>query len=206
MSSVRTTASLLGILVVLGLTGCASSGPDSGPQLERVGVNMIQYTGPELDVTISYTFANDNLGEPWLMLQASMTGALRRATQVRHESIFVITPQGERIALATQQEFDAAISELQTIIHRAGVASEPLGYMGGDKQRCILPFIITPPIKLRYRVAHAELLFVTDRQLCSGPLFFPIRGGVKPGGWIFGIDLRKSQVRIPFILGEESGE
>jgi hypothetical protein len=187
---------------MLGLTGCASSGPAAGPRLERVGVTMVQYLGPELDVTISYTFANNNLGESWLMLEASMTGALRRATQVRHENIYVITPDGERIALPTQEEFNAAISDIQSLIHRADVASEPLGYMRGDKQRCILPFLITPPIRQKYRVASAEVLFVNDRQLCSGSLFFPIRGGVKPGGWIFGIDLRESQVRIPFLLGE----
>jgi hypothetical protein len=192
-------------LLLLGLIACASSGPAAGPQLERVGVNMIRYLGPELDVTISYTFANNNIGEPWLMLQASMTGALRRATQVRHENIYIITPAGERVALPTQEEFNAAASEVQSLIHRAGVASEPLGYMGGDKQRCILPFIITPPVKQRYRIASAEVLFVNDRQHCSGSLFFPVRGGVKAGGWIFGIDLRSSQVRIPFILGD-SGE
>ncbi len=93
--------SCLVMLVVL--SACASSGPAPPPTLERTGESIIRYTGPEIQVVVSYTFATANLGERWLMLSTAMSGGSRRGAEITRDSIFVRTPAGERIALATQK-------------------------------------------------------------------------------------------------------
>jgi hypothetical protein len=192
------------ILVLAGgVLSCVSTAPVTEPVLERTGTNMIRYSGPELVVGISYTFATNNLGEPWLALEVSMTGALGRATEVRRENIFVRTPSGERVALMGQKEFSSVFSEVQSIAHRAEVASEPLRYMKADRRSSALPFHVTPGMKMDGGTAAMDVLHINSRHYYTGTIYFPIRGGVQAGPWVFGIDLKESQVRIPFILGAQ---
>jgi hypothetical protein len=136
------------------------------------------------------------------MLNVSMTGSRRVATKVARDRIFVIAPSGERIAAPTQREFAEAYPEVQSLIRRAALASEPLGYAGGDKGRCRIPFFATPGVAIRRPGdAHtSDLLFVNNRALCSGPLYFPVSGGVQPGTWVLGVELEERTIRIPFDL------
>ncbi|MCP4591051.1 MAG: hypothetical protein GY842_09920 [bacterium] len=202
MSTYSLSKACAGLVLLAVLSACASSGPPPPPTLERTGESIIRYTGPEIAVVVSYTFATANLGEPWLMLATSFSGGSRRGAEVKREGIFVRTPVGERIALATQKELVNASGEAGSVVRRAEVASEPLTYMGGDRKRCRVPFFVTTKQVLRgYSIADS--FYVSSRDLCSGPLYFPVAGGVQPGGWLLEIELKENVVRIPFVLGEQ---
>lgn len=180
------------------LAACSSSVPTGTPGVDRTGQYLLRNTGDEIVVVISYKYAVKNLGDPWLLLEMAVSGQSRYATEIKRENVFVVTPGGERINMPSQKEFAQAYSELQSSIRRADIAAEPLDYFGGDKRRCSVPFFVVPGTG-----TTSDSLFVNDRQACSGRIYFPIPGGVQPGGWILGIDLEESRVRIPFVLEPE---
>lgn len=194
---VRSVAmSVLVAVAALTMVGCGStsSGPTqaSGP----AGDDLVQATGP-IEVLLSYRFAADNLGEEWLFLEALMTGSLGRATEVRRENIFIQTPSGERVPLPTQKEFSAAYSDVRALVRRFEIATQPLNVFSRDRYRCRLPFLVVPG-----RGTTADAVWLSDREVCVGPLFFPIPGGVQPGRWVLGIDFEEARMRIPFVLPE----
>jgi hypothetical protein len=188
----------LAVFALTSLTACTSSVPTGTPGVDRVGKYLLRHTGPEATVVISYRFATNNLGEPWLILDMAASGEKRTTTEIKREGVFVMTPKGDKIALPTQREFAQAYPELQSMIRRASVASEPLDYFGADRARCLIEFFAIPGTR-----TTNDVLYVNNRRACSGRLYFPVPGGVEAGGWIFGIDLEESRIRIPFILEPE---
>jgi len=180
------------------LAACSAAAPTGTPGVERTGKYLLRNASEDISVVIGYKYAIKNLGEPWLLLDVAVSGQHRSATEIKRENVFVITPSGQRIDAPTQREFGQAYSELQSSIRRADIASEPLDYFGGDKRRCEIPFFAIPGT-----TTTSNSLFVNDRQACTGRLYFPIPGGVQAGGWVFGIDLKESKVRIPFVLEPE---
>lgn len=180
------------------LAACSSAVPTGTPGVERVGQYLLRGTGDDVAVVVGYKYAVKNLGEPWLLLDLAVSGEHRYATEIKREDVFVLTPSGQRINAPTQKEFAQAYSELQSSIRRADIASEPLDYFGGDKRRCQIEFYAVPGT-----ATTTDSLFVNDRQVCTGRLYFPIPGGVQAGGWVLGIDLKESKVRIPFVLEPE---
>jgi len=180
------------------LSACTSSVPTGTPGVDRVGRYLLRHTGPEVSVVFSYKFATKNLGESWLILDMAVSGEQRTTTEIHRDGVFVMTPKGDKIPLPTQREFGQAYSELQSMIRRASVASEPLDYFGADRARCLVEFFAIPGTR-----TTNDVTFVNNRRACSGRLYFPVPGGVEAGGWIFGIDLEESRIRIPFILEPE---
>jgi len=180
------------------LAACSAAVPTGTPGVDRTGQYLLRSSGDDVTVVIGYKYAIKNLGEPWLLLDMAVSGQHRTATEIKRDNVFVITPSGQRINAPTQKEFGQAYSELQSAIRRADIASEPLDYFGGDKRSCGIPFFAIPGT-----ATTSDSLFVNDRQACMGRLYFPIPGGVQAGGWVFGIDLKESKVRIPFALEPE---
>ena len=184
------------VLTVGALTtaACSSTSNVSRPGYGPAGEFLMQGTGP-IEVLLSYRFAAENTGEEWLLLETMMTGSLRRATEVRRENIFVQTPSGERIPLPTQKEFAAEYGELRALVRRFEIATQPLSVFSRDRSRCRLPFLVVPG-----RGTTADRTWLSDRDICVGPLFFPVPGGVQPGRWVLGIDFEEARMRIPFDL------
>jgi hypothetical protein len=168
--------------------------PGSGP----AGEYLMQGTGP-IEVLLSYKFAAQNPGEEWLLLEAMMTGSLRRATEVAREDIFVQTPTGEKIPLPTQKELSAEYSDIRALVRRFEIATQPLDVFSRDRRRCRLPFLVVPG-----KGTTADKTWLSDREVCVGPLFFPVPGGVQPGRWVLGIDFEEARMRIPFVIPEST--
>ncbi len=190
-----------GVVTVVVLAACSTAVPTGTPGVDRTGKYLLRNVGDDVSVVISYKYAIQNLGEPWLLLDMAVSGQHRFATEIKRDNVFVITPSGQRINAPTQREFGQAYSELQSSIRRADIASEPLDYFGGDKRSCEIPFFAVPGA-----ATTSDSLFLNDRQACTGRLYFPIPGGVQAGGWVFGIDLKESKIRIPFVLEPESAQ
>jgi hypothetical protein len=158
---------------------------------------MIRSVGIDLEAILGYRFANSNLGEEWLVVDLALTGLTAKAVEVRQEAIQVITPDGRRIRLPTQKQFIAAYSEMQSLLRRAAIASQPLEATRGDRRPCPLDFLREPGSGLTTRTA----VWINRRDLCVGMLAFPIPGGIQPGRWRLVIELEESKLVIPFTLG-----
>lgn len=180
---------------VLALAACSTAVPTETPGVERVGATVLRYKGPEIEAVIGYRFAGENLGADWLILDLATT-AVSAPVEIRRDRIFLRTPAGETIPLATQEEFAQAYAGLRSTLMRAAIASDPLDYFRG-RRPCGLQLFTTPGEGLTF-----PSVTVSDRMACSGRLFFFVPGGVQAGHYVFAIDLPESKVRIPFLLAE----
>jgi hypothetical protein len=188
----------LGALVLLTLTACSTATPTDTPGVERLGNTILHYRGRELDVLLSYRFANFNPGEDWLFLDVGITAETRTSVEIKRERIAIRTPAGEIIPLATQREFGAAYGKLAPVLARADIASEPLDYYPG--RRPIGLDLLVPPGS----ALALESVWVNDQEVAIGRLSFDIPAGVQLGPYELRIDLQETKIRIPFRLGPES--
>jgi hypothetical protein len=186
-----------GTLALLTLTACSTAAPTGTPGVERLGNTILRYTGPEVDAILSYRFSNLNLGADWLFLDISLTGNTRTSVEVKRDRISLLTPTGDVIPLATQQEFGEAYPQLASALARADIAGEPLDYYPSRTPKG-LDFLVVPGTGLAL-----ESAWVNDLDVAIGRLYFFLPSGVQSGHYELRIDLQESKVRIPFRLGGE---
>lgn len=193
MKKAITIAGSAAVLAVL--SACSSAVPTGTPDVERAGATVLLYKGPEVEAALGYRFAASNLGADWLMLDLAAT-ATHETVEVKRERISLRTPQGETVPLATQQEFGQAYGLLRADIQRANVAADPLDYFPRGRVPCTLGFFTVPGEGLAF-----PSVWLDDRRVCVGRLYFAVPGGVQDGTYTLAIDLEESQLRIPFRLG-----
>lgn len=162
--------------------------------LERLGKTLVRYRGHDIEAVLSYRFAAANPGEPWMLLMLAVTGQTGKATEIRREKIFLLTPQGERIPLATQKEFAVAAGGLRGMLARAAINQEPLDYWSGRRAQPLQLFAM-PGEGLAF-----EGFTVDDRLVAIGPLFFHLPAGAPAGTYRLGIDVGETQARLPFEI------
>ena len=181
--------------LILLTMACSSAQPTGTPGVDQMGQFIMMQKGPELETVIAYRFAAQNLDQGWLILEAALTSPFSDMTEVKRADIWVMTPEGKKIPLATQREFNEAYSELRPMIHKADVARDPMNYFPPSRKPCRLGFFVEPGGGVAF-----DTVTVNYRRGCMGKLFFRIPGGVKAGRWKFGIDLPNSKIEIPFDL------
>jgi len=187
---------LVAVPVLVATVGCSSAVPTATPGVDRVGATVLRYRGPEVEAVLSYRYASRNLGEDWLLLEIAMTTADNATVEIDRNKIWVRTPAGEEVPLATQEAFRAAYSELAHKLAQADVVAEPLGYFGGREERP-LGFFALPFEAIVY-----QSTWLTFREVHVGRLYFEVPGGIQAGRWELHVELPESEVRIPFRLGD----
>lgn len=182
------------------LSGCASGSPgavhSTKPGVTQIGETMMRSVGADLEAILGYKFADLNLGDEWLVVDLALTGLLSESIEVRQEAISVVTPDGRRIPLPTQKEFIAAYPEIQSLMRRAAIASQPLEATRGGRRPCELDFLRLPGTG-----TTRTAIWINERELCVGMLAFPVPGGIQPGRWRLVIELEESDLETPFLLG-----
>jgi hypothetical protein len=177
---------------------CSTATPTGTPGVERLGNTILHYRGPELDIVLSYRFANSHPGEDWLFLDVAISAETRTSEEIKREKIAIRIPTGEIIPLATQQEFGVAYPKLAPVLARADIASEPLDNYPGRRPKG-LDFLVVPGTALAF-----ESVWVNDQDVAIGRLYFDLPNGVQPGSYELRIDLKETKIRIPFTLGRQS--
>ena len=195
---------VLGTVLAAIVAACGSSGSDSSkasgpakPSVTQVGRTQVRTVGADLEGVLSYKFADANLGDEWLIVDVALTGQRAESIEVKLSDVSVRTPDGRRIPLPTQKEFINAYPQLQSMLRRAAVASEPLEATRGGKNPCDLNFLRLPGTG-----STRDAIWVNQRELCVGMLAFPVAGGIQPGRWKLIIELEESSLEIPFDLGQ----
>ncbi len=191
-SIVSVTAFLLVVATAASVSAAPQQSENAG-KVEQTGSSVVKYNGPQIQAVVGYLFANDNLGSQWMLLDFAATGNKGDSVEINRKNIFIETPKGEKVPLATQEQFGNAYGDLQSSIARANIAGEPLDYWGG-RRPCMLDFFSSG----EHVVKLAD--WVNDRRVCYGRLYFEVPGSVQPGKYVLGIDLKEGNVRIPFTL------
>lgn len=187
-----------GVIAVAGvllLMACSSAQPTGAPGVDQMGQYIRMENGKELEAVLGYKFAALNPGEDWLILETALTSPFSDMTEVERGKIWIQTPDGLKIPLASQKEFNEDYSKLRAMIHRANVVRDPLNYFPPSRKPCDIQFFVAPGDGVAF-----DSVTVNYKRGCTGKLFFKIPDGVKKGSWVFGINLPNSQIKIPFSL------
>lgn len=178
-------------------SGCTSATPTDTPGVERMGEYVLRQFGPQLWTVLGYRFASTQVGEEWMVLDLGLSSPNGQSARVTRDAVFLRSPSGDRIPLATQTEFNQAYGSLRPVIAKSNVNSDPLDYFPPSRVECSIQFFVSPG----GGVAFDEVT-VSDLRGCFGKLFFEVPGGIQPGRWTLGIDLPESEIRVPFVIGQ----
>ncbi len=181
-------------LVASACGGVALSSTDP-PELELMGDGVIRYRGPETWVVVEYQYAATAIGDRWLILDVGVTAVEDRAVSIERDKVFVRTPAGRRVPLATQSEYGLAFTELRSRLRRANVLQNATYSFPATRRPCRFEFFNEPGQGITF-----DSIWINDRRVCYERLLFDVPGGVVPGRWVLGIDLEEGDVRIPFQL------
>ena len=125
------------------------------------------------------------MGQEWLILDVAVTATDRHVATIRRENVFVRTPAGRRVRLATQAEFVRAYSGLRSRVRQAGIVASPLlAYFPRVREGCWFQFFAEPGTSVTF-----DTVSLNDRRACVERLYFHVDGGVPGGRWMLGIDL-----------------
>ena len=185
-------------LILIVIAACAtSSGPGTTePGTREVSRYAVIQEGPELAVALGFYQATRSVGNEWLIVAVELTASAGGGrTIVNQSDISVITPDGRRLALVSQEEFRANFAQFRVALERALRSLPILGRYDRSQMPCDRWFLVDPFGGFAY-----EEVPVNTFQLCSGPLVFKVIGGIQPGRWRLMIELEESRVDIPFEL------
>jgi hypothetical protein len=185
------TGTAVGVALLLPSAAHAHQAPE--PELRQVGATAVVYNGPQIDLALSYRYAEANPTGSWLLLDTAMT-AYQKPIEIRRDAIAVRTPSGDVVPLATQEEFLSDYALLGPTIARANVAREPMNYLLPQWPRRI-PFFSNPG---RHLVFSTDWL--DDLHSSYGRLFFKLPNGVTRGNYELLINLAGGQVVVPFTI------
>ncbi len=196
----RSIFAVLMMVTVLALTvgGCTSASTkarNARTDTEEVGEYLVKYQEADVELVIGFRYASLNPGEEWLLLELAITSPSGRSAEIKREDVFVRTPGGTRIPLASQEDFSHAYGGLRPKLRKADVGRDPMDYFPPSHQPCRVEFFAIPGQAVTF-----GQLTVNDLRACEGRLFFMVPGGVQPGKWVFGMDLVESKIRVPFNL------
>ena len=190
------------LTVVVGLaaavTACSSAVPTETPGVERLGKYILQESIPTAQVVLGYKYAEQSLGNEWLILEIAATSPQGENAKFEREGIWVRTPSGTQVPLASQKAFNEAYGSLRNQISQANVMRDPMDYFPPNRRPCTIDLLVAPGEGVSY-----DQFTVNAHRACQGKLMFYIPGGTKPGRYVLGMDMEEDEIRIPFILGEQ---
>lgn len=189
------------LIILLLITGCAtSSGPGkTEPGTREVSRYAVIHEGPELAVALGFHRATRSIGDEWLIVAVELTASAGGGrVVVNHSDISVISPDGRRLALVSQEKFREEYGKFRVALERALRSLPILGRYDRSEMPCDRWFLVDPFGGFAY-----DEVPVNTFQLCSGPLVFEVIGGIQPGRWRLIIELEESRVDVPFELEAE---
>jgi hypothetical protein len=204
---------LAGLLMVgpLGLAGAPRTEQQQKPvvELPKPGVPQImtlegEYVraayNNEAYVILGYRIANASVGEEWLMLETGM--ALREGRpnyKLTRDKIALEIPDGKKIPLASNQEYNAA--NLMALEQRNKVMRDSINYFPPmATQACRIGFFA----ELGKPGMSWDEVEVAQNRACVGRLFFKVPGGIAYGQHWLDVEFASGLVRVPFrILTKE---
>jgi hypothetical protein len=180
--------------------GCSSAPVAPEEELAQESRTLVRYTGNELQALVSFRWADAHLGDEWLALVVWLSGGRTATTAIERGAVQVRGPDGTRYPLLSQEAYREAYPEILASLRSVDLSYPPGRGFAGERRPCGRWFLAGPWEGFAY-----DTIDVSPFQFCSGLLMFLVPGGVQPGPWVLEIDLQESKVRIPFILGEETG-
>ncbi|MDX2438805.1 MAG: hypothetical protein QNL88_17360 [Acidobacteriota bacterium] len=187
------------VIIAAAACGACTSDVDIGGGVRQRGDYQYFYEGPELEATVGTYLAATSIGENWLVLALYLRATSPSGNLViERKAVSVVTPDGHRLPLISQEEFRAAYSQIHSLVRRTDFAAPSSRAGFGDLRYCDRWFFAE--VGEGYAT---EELFLVSAERCSGPLVFNVPRGIQPGRWRLVIELEESSPDIPFEVSIE---
>ena len=145
--------------------------------------------------TIGYRMAQEEVGKDWVLLAVGIT--LRKPTKdftMKRASLSLTTPDGKRLPLPTQQQYQGA--NLRALNMRAQVMNDSINYFPPDaSQPCAIKFFANLDSAFPLAYDQTELSW---QRVCLGRLYFNVPGGIQLGQHFLNIKFANSELQVPF--------
>jgi hypothetical protein len=180
-------------------SGCASGrgrlDPTTPAKVHLTTDHSAVYAGQQIWVGVDWQHAIETVGDEWLVLDFAVTAVENRTAKVKRSWMFVLSPTGQRIAAASQQDVTLAWTDLPKGIRRALISPSATTVFATQRFGRAVD-LYSPPTE---RAATDEFA-LTDIGACRSLLIFRVPGGTQKGTWQFRLDGEEDEVLIPFTL------
>ena len=186
---------------LLALTFCGALAVSAAAQQEfssankRLGQAAVQYRDKAIQVVAAYYYSQRNHDSRWIMIEGAVSTTAE--TVIRRDAIFLRTPEGREIPLATQRRVGEDVKRVEQLLQNARVQTHNVvSYFNQrdrpeDMQLFRLPF---------GPVVHDE--FIVDRdRVAYGALFFESPTGAwEKGTYTLVVRHGKGSAELPINL------
>lgn len=156
-------------------------------------------------VTLGYRAAQQSVGDEWMLLEVGMTMmSPTKDWKLLREHLSLQTPDGTKIPLATQKEYQQA--DLRALNMRTRAIRDSINYFPMEANRgCAVQFFADlSGAGPRLAFDQVEL---SSTRACLGRLYFKVPGGIKVGQHWLHVKFHDGEVQVPFrILTEEEAK
>ncbi len=182
-----------------GNTAIAQENPEGKAHLSFPGEYVRRVQNDQAVVVLGYRTANASVGQEWLMVEISMTVLPDHNMTLTRDDFWLTTPDGSRVDLATQEEFNKGSGSVRALDARANISRDSLNYL---PKRANMPCRIgffsdasTPARGLTY-----TQFSMNPDSACGGRLYWVIPDGIKYGQHFLNIQLPGQVMKVPFKI------
>jgi len=182
-----------------GGTVAAQENAEGKAHLSFPGEYVRRLQNDEAVVVLGYRTANGSIGQKWLMVEVSMTVLPGHNMTLKREDFWLTTPDGSRVDLATQEEFNKGSGAVRALDARANISRDSLNYLPTQANMpCRIGFFsdaATPARGLTY-----TQFSMNPNSACGGRLYWVIPDGIKYGQHFLNIQLPDQVMKVPFKI------
>lgn len=189
------------------VAGDKESPAQAGEQVGIEGTYVRVAANQEGWVVLAYEAANKAVGKDWMMLDVGMTLQEDVKDQkVNRDDIFLVTPDHQKVALATQKEFEASRGTLGAMERADAMMHDSINYWpAGTSRPCRIGFFadISQPMS---GPAFDEVE-LNHGAACAGRLYFQLPKPIEYGTYNLDVQFADSIIRVPIeIMTEEQAK
>ena len=186
---------LVSLALNLTLAGTAQAQDERFPNTKERGRAAIEYRDDAIQFVAAYYYSQRNHDSVWLLIEAGVSTEERMT--VHRDAIRLITPDGEDLALATQESFGRDIERTRQLVQNASMTRHGIeSYFNRRPQSESFRFYTLPG---RGTVADD---FVVDRfRAVFGDLFFEAPAGAwEEGTYMLVLEHEGVRAAVPIEL------
>lgn len=170
-----------------------------------VGEYVRRAFNDEAFVVLGFVTANDSAGKRWMLLEIAATSQPGRFITLEREDFTLVTPDEQKIPMASQPVFQEAFGETLQLNSKANVQSQPLNYLPRRANHlCRLGFFADMNKRGR-RIAFDEA-YLNPTTACVGRVYFEIPDGIQHGQHVLLVELSESTLEVPFTIMTDDEE
>ena len=199
VSTALLVAACAAIILISGTNSTAQENAEGKAHLSFPGEYVRRVQNDQAVTVLGYRTANGSIGQEWLMVEISMTVLPGHNMTLKRDDFWLTTPDGNRVDLATQEEFNKGSGAVRALDARANISRDSLNYLPTQANiPCRIGFFSdasTPARGLTY-----TQFSMNPNSACGGRLYWIIPDGIKYGRHFLNIQLPDQVMKVPFKI------